>query len=150
MHAEIYREGAGVQGCGVRPTPRPRTPARPRQEFSGTTVLQTLAVPAQGPVPSNGLPYQQYVLTHQVRATRGGALRLEEASLHVVLAATHVYDKGLVDTVVEDSVNPIDGVERSTLIMASAVLQRPAAALIRAEHVARARELTPQLFVTRS
>ena len=32
---------------------------------------------------------------------RSGALRLEEATLHVVLAATHTFDKDLVDTVVQ-------------------------------------------------
>ena len=32
---------------------------------------------------------------------RSGALALEEATLHVVLAATHAFDKGLVDTVVQ-------------------------------------------------
>mmetsp|Transcript_37829 Transcript_37829/g.100542 ORF Transcript_37829/g.100542 Transcript_37829/m.100542 type:complete len:938 (+) Transcript_37829:111-2924(+) len=33
--------------------------------------------------------------------TRSGALSLEDATLHVVLAATHGFDKGLVDTVVQ-------------------------------------------------
>lgn len=39
--------------------------------------------------------------------TRSGALVVEEAALHVILAATHAFDKGLVDTVVQDNLNPI-------------------------------------------
>jgi len=78
--------------------------------------------------------------------TRSGALRLEDATLHVVLAATHGFDKGLVETVVQESVNPVDAVERSSLIMASCVCQRPAAELVRPERLAASRALSPALF----
>mmetsp|Transcript_19018 Transcript_19018/g.52359 ORF Transcript_19018/g.52359 Transcript_19018/m.52359 type:complete len:145 (+) Transcript_19018:659-1093(+) len=78
--------------------------------------------------------------------TRSGALRLEDATLHVVLAATHSFDKGLVETVVQDSVNPIDAVERSSLIMGSCVCQRPAAELVKAERLAASQALSPALF----
>jgi hypothetical protein len=53
--------------------------------------------------------------------TRSGALPLEDASLHVIIASTHVFDQSLLDTVVCRNVNPIERVERSTLIMASAL-----------------------------
>ncbi len=42
--------------------------------------------------------------------------------------------------------NPIDGVERSSLILASTVHRRPAADLIRPEHVPAARLRAPALF----
>jgi hypothetical protein len=47
----------------------------------------------------------------------------------------------------QDSIDPIDGVERSTLVMASTVHGRPAADLVLPAHVARAQALAPSLFV---
>ena len=46
----------------------------------------------------------------------------------------------------QDNVNPVEGVERSSLILASAVHRRPAADLIRPEHVPAARARAPALF----
>ena len=46
----------------------------------------------------------------------------------------------------QDNVNPVDGVERSTLILASTVHSHPAVDLIRPEHVPAARARTPALF----
>ena len=43
---------------------------------------------------------------------------MENASLHIVMAATHGFDKTVVETVVQDNVSPIEKVERSTLILA--------------------------------
>lgn len=54
--------------------------------------------------------------------TRSGALELAEASFHVVMVATHCFDKTLIETVVQDNVNPIEKVERSMLVMARAAL----------------------------
>merc|ERR1719428_1099854 len=62
--------------------------------------------------------------------TRSGALPVSHASLHVVLAATHCFDKNIMDTVVQNNVSPIEKVERSTLIMASTIHGKPAAALV--------------------
>ena len=47
----------------------------------------------------------------------------------------------------QDNINPVDGVERSSLILASTVHRRPAADLIRPEHVPAARGRTPALFI---
>ena len=54
--------------------------------------------------------------------TRSGAMPiLTGASLHVVMATTHCFDKTLMDTLVQNNVNPIDKVERSQLIVASLI-----------------------------
>merc|ERR1719210_2353580 len=63
--------------------------------------------------------------------TKSGGLPIEHASLHIVVAATHCFDQTVTETVVQQNVNPIDKVERSTLIMAGTVHQRPIAELIR-------------------
>merc|ERR1712216_720844 len=62
--------------------------------------------------------------------TRAGALSVDNASLHVVIGATHCFDQSLMDTVVQDNINPIAKVERSTLIMASTVHRTEAASLL--------------------
>ena len=79
--------------------------------------------------------------------TRSGALAVEEASLHVVVASTHCFDKTLMDAVVQDNVNPIEKVERSVLIAASAIHCRAAEAMLREEQVGRVKAHCPQLFL---
>mmetsp|Transcript_853 Transcript_853/g.1463 ORF Transcript_853/g.1463 Transcript_853/m.1463 type:complete len:201 (+) Transcript_853:3-605(+) len=79
--------------------------------------------------------------------TKSGAIPVENASLHIVVAATHCFDRTVTDTVVIDNVNPIDKVERSTLIMATTVHQQPAAALIREAQVPRVSATSPMLFL---
>lgn len=71
--------------------------------------------------------------------TKSGGLCVEDAALHVVLAASHCFDKSVINTLVQvrigkiwfsflkkekkkkDNVNPIERVERSTLVIAGAV-----------------------------
>lgn len=62
--------------------------------------------------------------------TMSGALPLSHATLHVVVAAIHCFDKTVTETVVQGNVNPIEKVERSMLAMASTVHQEPVLALI--------------------
>lgn len=77
--------------------------------------------------------------------TKSGALPLSHATLHIVVAATHCFDKTVTETVIQENVNPIEKVERSSLIMASAVHQKAASALMNDSSCARVLAHSPQL-----
>jgi hypothetical protein len=77
--------------------------------------------------------------------SKSGALVMHSASLHVVIAATHCFDKTLMDTVVQGNVNPIERVERSALIMASTIHELPACDLISENERSRVLTYSPQL-----
>jgi hypothetical protein len=78
--------------------------------------------------------------------SRSGALSIECASLHVVIAATHCFDKSLMDTVVQDNVNPIEKVERSSLIVATTIQNQPAVELINSNQRERVGTYSPMLL----
>jgi hypothetical protein len=81
--------------------------------------------------------------------TKSGGFEIHEASLHVVLAATHCFDRSLLDTVVERNVNPIEKVELSSLIMASTIHKERVENLVSGDQVSRLLELSPSLFIER-
>lgn len=62
--------------------------------------------------------------------TKSGAMPLEHASLHVVIAVTHCFDDTLLNTVIQRNVNPIERVERSSVIVATTIHGEPAAELL--------------------
>ena len=62
--------------------------------------------------------------------TKSGAMPLEHASLHVVIAATHCFDDTLLNTVIQRNVNPIERVERSSVIVATTIHGKAAAELL--------------------
>lgn len=78
--------------------------------------------------------------------SRSGSLPIAEASLHVVVAATHAFDKTLTQTVIQRSVNPIERIERSSLIVAATIHQTSPAKLTRPEHLERVQTFAPALF----
>eukprot|EP00746_Dinoflagellata_sp_MGD_P065191 gnl/MRDRNA2_/MRDRNA2_271705_c0_seq1.p1 gnl/MRDRNA2_/MRDRNA2_271705_c0~~gnl/MRDRNA2_/MRDRNA2_271705_c0_seq1.p1 ORF type:complete len:293 (+),score=66.77 gnl/MRDRNA2_/MRDRNA2_271705_c0_seq1:1-879(+) len=77
--------------------------------------------------------------------TKSGALPIDHADLHVVVAATHCFDKSVTATVVQDNVSPIEKVERSMLIMAATVHQKPPASLIHEAQRERVGQLCPAI-----
>jgi hypothetical protein len=58
----------------------------------------------------------------------------------------HSFDESLIETVVQKSVNPIEKVERSLLIMASTLHQQPPVALVNRDQVPRLTEFCASLF----
>jgi len=78
--------------------------------------------------------------------SRSGCLSFEHASLHVVMASTHCFDKTLLNTVVQDNVNPIEKVERSTLIVATTIHNKPCEDLVRPDVQERVAKYSPLLF----
>ena len=78
--------------------------------------------------------------------TRSGAMDVPDAELHVIVASTHCFDKNVMDTVIENNVNPIEKVERSILIAASAIHDKPPAELLSCDQTERIKSHAPQLF----
>lgn len=78
--------------------------------------------------------------------SRSGSLPFDEAELHVVLASTHCFSKTLMNTVIQDNINPIEKLERSMLIVATTIQQQPAEELIKEEHLAEVSEFSPNVF----
>lgn len=77
--------------------------------------------------------------------SRSGALPIDDASLHVVMAATHCFDKTLLDTVIQGNVNPIEKVERSLMIVASTIHRRSATEILADEQRTRFLAYSPRL-----
>ncbi len=77
--------------------------------------------------------------------TKSGALPFEDATLHVVMAATHRFDRTLVDTVIQANVNPIEKVERSLVIVGTTIHGKPAAELVAPSEHARVFAASPRL-----
>jgi len=77
--------------------------------------------------------------------SKSGGLQIEDAALHVVMAATHCFDRNLMDTIVQKSVNPIEKVEHSTMIMATIVHDQPVEALVKSDQLPRLLEFSPTL-----
>ncbi len=78
--------------------------------------------------------------------TKSGDLSVEQCALHVVIAATHCFDKTLFNTVIQDNVNPIEKVERSSLIVASTIHAVPPHQLVLPSQINRLAMYAPMLI----
>jgi len=79
--------------------------------------------------------------------SRSGTLPIDCATLHVVLCTTHCFDDSLIDTVVVRNANPIEKLERSSLIIGETILGKPAQQLLRAEEVDRVAKFSAPLLL---
>jgi hypothetical protein len=66
--------------------------------------------------------------------SRSGTLSIACAELHVVVAVSHCFDNDLMGTIIQDNINPIEKVERSSLMIASTIYGEPVQTLIEDEH----------------
>ena len=77
--------------------------------------------------------------------SKSGALSVEHAALHVVVASSHVFDRSVMDTLVKDNVNPIERVQNSQLIIASTIHNVPVAELLKTP--ADVQQVTPKAIL---
>ena len=79
--------------------------------------------------------------------SRSGSLAIAHSELHVVVAMTHCFEKDVMGTVICDNVNPIEKLEGSALLLASAVHGLSARELVRdANELQRLRTTMPCLL----
>jgi hypothetical protein len=103
----------------------------PGDAWSRTSQKGLLSAPTTAPLLAREQKTEKHKAFDLLDAlSKSGALPIEHASLHVVIAATHCFDQTLLDTVIEDNVNPIEKVERSVMIVATTIHRQDAAELL--------------------
>merc|ERR1712224_375431 len=65
--------------------------------------------------------------------SRSGCLSIPFSELHILICVTHRFDKNVMETLIQDNINPIEKLKLSTLLMASTILNIPARDLVRDE-----------------
>lgn len=78
--------------------------------------------------------------------SRSGCLAFEHAQMHVMIASTHCFDKALIETVIQENVNPIEKLERSSLILSTTIHNRQTEELVRPEMLSGVLALNPLLI----
>jgi hypothetical protein len=78
--------------------------------------------------------------------TKSGSLTISEAELHVLVAVTHKFDRSVMETVIEENINPIEKLERSLLIVQSAIHGLPVQKLLKKDMESKISKHSPMLF----
>ena len=80
--------------------------------------------------------------------SRSGTLPLAHSELHVFVAVSHCFENDVMGTVIQDNINPIEKVERSSLLLASTIYGKPIPTLLERDHdVQRIAEVFPSLMM---
>lgn len=77
--------------------------------------------------------------------TKSGAIELDSASLHVIIAATHNFQNALMGVLVQENVNPIEKVQASNIIMTSCIHNLKFSEVISPNSFAKVKEFCPHL-----
>ena len=79
--------------------------------------------------------------------SRSGSLPISCSELHVVVSVTHRFENDLMGTVVQDNINPVEKLEKSTLLVASTIHGIPARSLVAdSSHLSRLTGSFPELL----
>ena len=78
--------------------------------------------------------------------SRSGTLTIECAELHVVVAVSHCFENDVMGSIIQDNVNPIEKVERSSLIVGSIIYDEPTRSLLQQTNIDRLGATFPALF----
>ena len=73
-------------------------------------------------------------------------LEVDAAALHVLLCATHCFNKTLVGTVVQDNVNPIEPVERAAVMIAKTVHGASGPQMVKRDQLTRLTQMAPKVM----
>jgi len=65
--------------------------------------------------------------------SRSGSLQISHSEIHVIVTVTHSFERDVIDTIVQDNINPIEKLEMSSLIVGSTIYGIPAWRLVRTE-----------------
>jgi len=79
--------------------------------------------------------------------SRSGNMVFEDAQFHVLIASTHRFDKSVVNTIIQDNVNPIEKVERSMLIVATTIHATTSEVLVKEEQIGAIKPYSAALFL---
>ena len=119
----------------------------PSNEWSRTSQKALLAAPSSETLGTSELESAKSAAFDLLDAlSKSGGLSIDSASLHVVVAATHCFDKTLMSAVVEDNMNPIERMERSALIMATTLHRASVEQVVEPGHLQRIATYNPQLM----
>jgi len=78
--------------------------------------------------------------------SRSGSLPFDHANLHILMAATHCFDQTLMDTIIQQNVNPIEKIERSSLIVATSIQRDSVENLVAEDQLSRVKTFSSILF----
>ncbi|GBG29659.1 Hypothetical Protein FCC1311_058802 [Hondaea fermentalgiana] len=78
--------------------------------------------------------------------SRSGELPLVQTQLHIVIATTHCFDQSIMCTIIEKNMNPIERVERSSLLVAATITGKSVPDLLAPAHRQRIKDAAPRIY----